>query len=195
VVFVLTFALGAAACRASVKGDASVTAGRGDEEAGDIDGPSEQPASGDNADNADVAMLGARHDLRLSPEIKTAKCRCLAVALGTPTNSAMSWRGTPASIDPRSQLVIAFSSDAQQCPGEPQGSLGASYWGYRMSGNDVVVVIEAARDGRPVTTGAIIPKPNGEGQVVVQPLTRDLPYGQSLSGGESCPLGNPGARR
>jgi hypothetical protein len=107
----------------------------------------------------------------------------------------MAWQTQPPSIDPETQLVIALSSAGLSCPGAPADSLGASYWGYRRRGDDVIVVVEAARSGRPITMGAIIPKPFGSGQVYVEPSSPGLVYGKPLSGAGSCKLGNPGPAR
>jgi hypothetical protein len=92
-------------------------------------------------------------------------------------------------------LSLALSSEGQTCTGEPKASRGASYWGYRISGNDVVVLVEAARDGRPLTSGAIIPKPVGGGQVYVAPASKKSPYGRGKDGSDQCKLGNPGVPR
>jgi hypothetical protein len=141
------------------------------------------------------ALLGARHDLRLRAGQGTASCECLSVALGGSRNRAMSWSAVPPELDESEQLSVALSSEGSACKGEPKGSLGASYWGYRLSGNDVVVLVEAARDGRPQTSGAIIPKPVGTGQVYVAPTSKKLPYGRALEGDGLCKIGNPGAAR
>jgi hypothetical protein len=68
--------------------------------------------------------------------------------------------------------------------------MGASYWGYEMSGNDVVVVVERAAEGRPVASGAIIPRPSG-GQVYLRAADKTVPYGRPMAGtGERCQVGN-----
>jgi hypothetical protein len=144
---------------------------------------------------AGAVLLGARHDLKLRPGQVTASCECLAVGLGGSHNSAMLWSAAPPDIDETTQLSIALSSEGQACQGEPKKSLGASYWGYRLSGNDVVVLVEAGKKGRPLTTGAIIPKPVGSGQVYVAPAFKKLPYGRALQGKGLCKVGNPGGPR
>ncbi|MDF3067984.1 MAG: putative secreted protein [Polyangiaceae bacterium] len=152
-----------------------------------------------SASSASVAagrvLLGARHDLKLRAGKGSTSCECLSVALGGSRSSAMLWSAVPPDIDESMQLSIALSSEGQACKGEPKKSLGASYWGYRLSGNDVVVLVEAARGGRPLTNGAIIPKPVGTGQVYVAPTSKKLPYGRALEGNGLCKIGNPGAVR
>jgi hypothetical protein len=140
-------------------------------------------------------LLGARHDLKLSAGKSTATCRCLNVALGAAQSPGMAWSSTPPQLDDSTQLSIALSSDGVDCKEEPKGSLGASYWGYRISGNDVIVLVEAARGGRPLTSGAVIPRPVGPGRVFVAPASKKLPYGRPLDGAGNCKIGNPGPIR
>jgi hypothetical protein len=140
-------------------------------------------------------LLGARHDLKLRVGKGTASCQCLSVALGGSRNGGMLWSAVPPDIDEGMQLSIALSSDGQACKDEPKKSLGASYWGYRIRGNDVVVLVEAARGGHPMTNGAVIPKPVGPGQVYVAPASKKLPYGRALEGKGLCKIGNPGQVR
>lgn len=140
-------------------------------------------------------LLGARHDLKLRSGKASASCECLAVALGGARSSGMVWSAVPPEIDDATQLTVALSSEGQTCKGEPKGSLGASYWGYKISGNDVVVLVESARGGRPLTNGAVIPRPVGNGQVFVAPAAKKLPYGRPLEGKGLCKIGNPGQVR
>jgi hypothetical protein len=107
----------------------------------------------------------------------------------------MAWSAGAPRLDESTQLSIALSSEGQACKDEPKQSLGASYWGYRISGNDVVVLVEAARGGRPLTNGAVIPKPVGPGQVFVAPASKKAPYGRPLDGKGLCKIGNPGQER
>jgi hypothetical protein len=202
-------------CQASVNADANVSGKGASAEAdadlhgsasaeaegkGEMSRSSVAPAAGDRANSvaslgASRVLLGARHDLKLRPGKATASCECLAVALGGAHGAGMLWSAAPADIDESTQLSIALSSEGQACKDEPKKSLGASYWGYRIAGNDVVVLVEAARDGRPLTTGAIIPRPVGQGQVYVAPAQKKLPYGRPLSGTGQCKVGNPGPVR
>jgi hypothetical protein len=146
-------------------------------------------------DGSDHVLLGARHDLKLRAGQGNAVCHCLSIAVGGSRLPALEWSGETPSIDDNTQLTLALSSEGQKCEGEPKGSLGASYWGYRIKGNDVIVLVEAARGGRPLTSGAIIPKPVGPGQVYVAPASRKVPYARPEGQAGMCKLGNPGKPR
>lgn len=132
----------------------------------------------------EVPLLGARHDLLLAEGAK-ASCQCLAVVLGQPTLQALIWTGRRPTTDPNTQLVIALSSDGVSCP---KGGSGGSYMGYRKQDGDVIVTVESAVAGRPVTQGAIIPRPDAGKQVLVEP-SGDIPYGRGLGGEARCALG------
>jgi len=180
-----------AACKASVS--ANVHAEGDVDDAQDFDEPMEESSASTDAflepQAADRAMLGARHDLALAAESLEANCTCLAATVGYPSNPAFFWQAVVPTIDASSQLVIAFSSNGLSCTQQPEDSLGASYWGYRREGDNIVVILENARHGRPLTTGAIIPRPVGAGSVYVAPLDKSVPYGRSLDGsGARCRL-------
>ena len=186
-------ALAAGGCRASAS--ASINSGAKTEVEEPVE-PVSEPRAAMAPASAEVALFGARHDLQLSSDRKNPTCNCVAIALGQPNDAGMKWEGPAPSIDPGTQLVIALSSEGVTCAEPPKEGIGASYWGYKESGDDVIVVLEVARLGRPVTTGAIIPKPAGSGQVLVQPASKGVPYGRSLSASEpACRLGNPGGPR
>jgi hypothetical protein len=155
------------------------------------------PGSGSAAAAQTVAgkpLLGARHDLALVLERATAQCSCLKVGLGQANRDAFRWKTEPPAVDNQTQLVVALSSEGSGCQ-DPKGSLGASYWGYRRRGDDIVVYVENAVQGRPLTSGAIIPKPVGDGQVFIAPAEKGVPYGKAADGKGNCKLGNPGAKR
>jgi hypothetical protein len=148
-----------------------------------------------DAPGSSRVLLGARHDLKLNSSSASISCQCLSVALGGAHAGAMRWSAVPPQLDDATQLTIALSSEGVGCNGEPKDSLGASYWGYRIAGNDVVVLVESARGGHPLTSGAVIPRPVGSGQVFVAPASKKLPYGRALDGAGQCKIGNPGTPR
>ena len=146
--------------------------------------------------NGQVTLLGARHDMSLVIEHANAACACLKVAIGSAPSAAFQWQGPVPTLNDETQLALALSSETMSCSDEPKGSSGASYWGYRISGNDVIVFVEGARSGRPRTGAAIIPKPVGDGQVFVAPAKSKMPYGRSLDGkSERCKIGNVPTKR
>jgi hypothetical protein len=192
-------------CKASVQGDASaeVSGEHADAELeAEIQKERALSASGDPDGRADVEivstsevpLLGARRDLALASDRASLTCSCLKLGLGQPTDPAFRWKSTAPSIDSESQLVVALSSEGMTCK-TLEGSQGASYWGYRRSGNDVVVFVESAVKNRPITSGAIIPKPFADGQVFAAPAFRREPYGRGPNGEARCKLGNPGPPR
>lgn len=195
-------------CRASVQGDASASAnGANAKLDADLDA---QVRAEQNSDGSTLRiaqsnrpapgtpggkpLLGARRDLTLAVDQAESSCSCLKVALGDETTPAFRWQSGAPKLDPETQLVVGLSSEGGGCPA-PKNTEGASYWGYRWSGNDVVVYVENAVKGRPVAVGAVIPKPVGEGQVFIAPRDAKVPYGRGSEGSKNCKLGNPGTPR
>jgi hypothetical protein len=180
-------ALLALSCGASVSGDASAKRVRADaEETPDLDKPVTAQDVASRATPAvaivDTPLLGARRDLSLVGDHANAACACVKVGIGGAQSAAFQWQSTAPHLSDDTQLAFAMSSEHQLCKDEPKGSAGASYWGYRISGNDVIVFVEGAREGRPRTSAAIIPKPVGDGQVYVAPAKKQFPYGRPLDG-------------
>ncbi|MEB2312531.1 MAG: hypothetical protein OZ921_06865 [Sorangiineae bacterium] len=135
------------------------------------------------------AMLGARHDLKLAAGARAAACSCLAAHVGPASDPAFSWEAAPPTLDAKTQLVVALTSEGVPCDAKTEGSLGASYWGYTRRGADVIVTVESARAGRPVTNGAVIPAPAPGGHVFIAPARRETPYGRPLVAGATlCQL-------
>jgi hypothetical protein len=178
---VIFVGVAAPGCRARLNANASLNTGaKQNEEFSDTsDGEKGQGES--DFDDADTALLGARHDLRLATTQGAATCKCLSVVVGGATAPGLVWQGPPPKMNAASQLVLGLSSEGAPCEGAPEDSLGASYWGYRLSGEDVIVIVESARFGKPITQGAIIPKPFGTGQIYIKPASANLPYGRPLN--------------
>ncbi len=133
---------------------------------------------------AEVALLGARHDL-MPAQGAPQPCACLTVAIGQPSSTELVWTGVRPTTDPSVQTVIALTSENVPCT---EAGPGASYMGYVKENGDVIVTVEAAVAGRPVTNGAIIPKPDSGKQIYVQPHGK-IPYGRGKAGEARCALG------
>ena len=182
------------ACQASVQAEANVNTGKSDKPLQDFDRPLEAPqvkeADAKEFSMEEYALLGARHDLSYSGPTK-ASCQCLAVALeDRATHNAFQWELEAPKLEPTTQWIIALSSNDVSCPAAPTGTLGASYQGYSVEGNDVVVYVEALGEGRPMTSGAVIPRPQGGGSVFVE--SAGAIYGKPLAGkGKRCKIAPP----
>ncbi len=151
-------------------------------------------ASGNGAaqPSAEAPLLGARHDLRLAPSVTQATCQCLAAVVGSPSAAGLSWMGPAPRIDRASQLVVDVGSEGIACPNNAKNEV-ASYKGYAVEGSDVIVTVETAQSGRPVTHGAIIPRPGAGGQVYVRPAAKQVLFGRALQGTGNCALGVGGS--
>ena len=202
----VAFALAAMSCQASVNADvkthAHADAEEGPEDAPDLDKPLSAKSLAAPATSAAAAgpeattLLGARHDMALVVQHANAACTCLKAAIGSAGSAAFQWQAGAPHLNDDTQLAMALSSESMPCDKEPKGSSGASYWGYRISGNDVIIFVEGARAGRPRTGAAIIPKPVADGQVYIAPAKKKLPYGRSLDGKDArCKVGNVPTKR
>jgi hypothetical protein len=189
-----------ASLNANVKTHVRQDAEQGPEDAPDFNKPSSAQAlaakSPPEAAPTEVTLLGARRDMSLVSANANAACACLKVAIGSSKSAAFRWQGSAPHLNDDTQLAFALSSEGMACTDEPKGSSGASYWGYRISGNDVIVFVEGARSNRPRAVAAIVPKPVADGQVYVAPAKAKFPYGRSLDGkGERCKVGNVPTKR
>lgn len=197
----LLLGLLAPGCGGSVQADARVSSdGKESDEPIEsynrpLDGPQKESAPVDDGfTHAGYALLGARHDLSyIGP--KTPACACLAVALRDQArDAAFQWELEAPHIEPSTQWIIALSSNDVPCDAPPSGTLGASYQGYGTEGNDVVVYVEALGEGRPMTYGAIIPRPKPSGSVFVD--SSNGVYGKPLDGkNKRCKLTPPGSAK
>ncbi|HET9954449.1 MAG TPA: hypothetical protein VFQ61_08090 [Polyangiaceae bacterium] len=149
------------------------------------------------SNKAEEVMLGARHDFSVKDSSGAIPCKCVGAMLGPPSSGKLQWRGDMPRTKPETQLVLALvPDDSPSCGVTTAGAGGASYWGYRMEGDDVVVLLENWNSARPRTLGAIIPKPVEGAQVYLAPVNPRFPYGTSTSdSGGRCALGNPGPKR
>jgi hypothetical protein len=126
-----------------------------------------------------MSLLGARHDLYLKGTAAQV-CSCLSIAAGQPSDPRFGWEAQIPAINPARELVLAFRNES--CAAAT-GLLGAAYRGYRTTETgDVVVMVEEAKDGRPRLYGAILPRPEGQGRLLIEPFPRTLPFGQPLEG-------------
>ncbi len=184
-----------ASADADAEANASMTSERTEPAPGetDLDKPVEvqSPVVPSSPVSRGPALLGARRDLSYQGP-KQANCSCLAVHLGEPDDAAFKWEKAPPQVDTTRQLVVGLSSDGVACDTDP--GLGASYKGYVVSGDDVVVMVERAHEGIPVQQGAVIPRPVGMGQVYVVAAEKGSPFGGAVGHPkERCAIELPAA--
>lgn len=205
---------GAVGCKASVNAEAKAgSSGSSADADANFEASAAGEADGDDLDKSKAAaagpdraatvaaatgpaLLGARRDLKFQGP-KQATCSCLAVKLGEPGDAAFAWEHGPPIVDGSRQLVVGLSSEGVSC--SENVGLGASYKGYQTPGNDVVVMVERAHEGRPVTSGAVIPRPIADGQVYVVAAEQGSPFGGTVGDPKQrckleLPAAAPGAR-
>jgi hypothetical protein len=196
-------ALAVSACRASVKGSASVNAAEAqveDDRKWEVPEPSASPsdtppeptpkpaprvAAAVTAAPAPpgVQFLGVVHDLSLSPAAsRPAVCRCLSVVHGAPSDPKFTWQaGAPAGD--HETIAIAIATDGVACPsGSPP--VRASISAIEREGTDIVLVLENIGEGRPIMRGALTAWSGPNGAIVVR-TRRDTPY-PAANGPEPC---------
>lgn len=133
--------------------------------------------------------LGVRHDLALAQTTNlTEKCSCLAVEVGAPGDPKFAWQGGEMpKLDTRDAIAIAITANGVTCAGGPAaGARRASISAVDRENDDVLVEIEEIPDGRPIASGAIIPKPGPNGAVYVRPKNRNVPYARGNGVGQRC---------
>jgi hypothetical protein len=149
----------------------------------DATGRPSTPQTGAASTNS-VALLGARHDVTLT-EDAPVNCKCLSAALGPETDPRFVWGGQRPVLDRGAQLVVGLRSTPGKCQKDESG---ASYTGYELRNGDVIVKVEAAVAGRPLTRGAIIPRPGAGKEVYIEPVG-NIAYGRGLGDEPRCSLG------
>jgi hypothetical protein len=148
------------------------------------------PAAGGMGPEAPRAStwFGVRHDLALasSPSSPSSKerCSCLAVEVGKAEDPKFQWAAGAPEVG-ADALVLAFSARGVECPGgsPDEKNRRPSISAVDQEGNDVIVEIEELASGRPLASGAILPKPASGGAVYVKARSSKLPYARAQGGG------------
>ena len=126
-------------------------------------------------------FIGVTPDLTLAPaSSREATCNCLALAHGQPGSSAFQWQGGPPAPTDDS-MAVAISGDGVECTWSEGEVPVPSIAGVERSDNDVVLTIEAAREGRPIMRGAMILRPGPNGALIVKGKGK-VPFGQRADG-------------
>jgi hypothetical protein len=137
----------------------------------------------DPKEDRQTAWLGVRHDLMLSKGPHEAHCNCLAVEVGPPTDPRFFWMGGSPDVGD-SALAVAIDGRGVACPGgDPDDRRRRpSISGVFVEGEDVVVEVEDLTQGRPLASGAIIPKPGPKGAIYMRPARAGASTGAPSAG-------------
>lgn len=164
----------------------------------DLSDPSMQPLEGsDNPERrSDAPMpitaapttqpteMRVRHDLMMAKNAPhEANCSCLSIVVAqAPTDARLMWIDAPPKLE-GDVAVVAMSSQGITCPGlSADTNTRPSISGVERDGADVIIVVEDLPQGRPVASGAVIPKPGPGGSVYVKPKGPKVLYGRPLAG-------------
>ena len=138
----------------------------------------------DPAEKTPTAVLGVRHDLMLSNGPHEARCACLSVEVGRAEDPMFFWAGGAPDIGVGS-LVIAVGARGIACPGgDPDDRRRRpTISAVDQDGDDTIVEVEDLPEGRPLASGAIIPRPGSRGSIYVRPRKGSGVYARSPGSG------------
>ena len=151
------------------------------------DGPerkSDAPTPITAAPTTPLIEMRVRHDLMMAKDSpREANCSCLAIIVAdTPTDPRLMWVDSPPKLE-ADVAVVTVSNKGIACPGLPADTTERpSISGVEREGADVVIVVENLPPGRPIASGAVIPKPGPGGSVYVKPKGPKVLYGRPLAG-------------
>ncbi|WP_437598358.1 hypothetical protein [Sorangium sp. So ce590] len=134
------------------------------------------------------SWVGVRHDLALARAAsRTERCSCLAVEVGGARDPRFQWAAGAPESTADNTLAVALSARGVPCPGGPadEESRRPSISAVDQEGNDIIIEVEELPPGRPLATGAVIPKPASGGAVYVKGRSAKVPYARA-AGGARC---------
>jgi hypothetical protein len=128
-------------------------------------------------------VLGVRHDLMLSEGAHPARCNCLAVEVGPATDPRFFWTAGAPTVG-EGAVTVALGARGVACAGgEAEDKRRPSISAVDMIGDDVIVEVEDLPEGRPLASGAVIPKPGPNGSIYVRPRKANMIYAKGAPGG------------
>ncbi|MGK4001753.1 hypothetical protein WMF31_03945 [Sorangium sp. So ce1036] len=140
--------------------------------------PRERPAT---------SWVGVRHDLALaSAASPKERCSCLAVEVGDALDPRFQWAAGAPEVG-ADTLAIALSARGVPCPGgaADEERRRPSISAVDQEGNDLVIEVEELPPGRPLASGAIVPRPAPGGAIYVKGRDAKVPYARA-AGGARC---------
>jgi hypothetical protein len=141
----------------------------------------------DTTEKGPTAVVGVRHDLMLSGTPHEARCSCLSVEVGRADDPNFFWAGGAPELH-ADALAVAVGARGINCPGgDPDDRRRRpSISAVDHEGDDIVVEVEDLSPGRPLASGAIIPRPGSRGSIYVRPRRGNMVYGRNPGVGGRC---------
>ena len=142
------------------------------------------PPSGQSSSlAAQSGLLGVRHDLMLADGAHTARCNCLAVEVGPATDPRFFWTaGAPATGS--GAVTVALGARGVPCAGgDADEKRRPSISAVDQIGDDIIIEVEDLPNGRPLASGAVVPRPGPNGGVYVRPRDAKVIYAKGAPGG------------
>jgi hypothetical protein len=130
-----------------------------------------------------AGLIGVRHDLMLSEGAHPARCNCLAVEVGPASDPRFFWTAGAPTVGANA-ITVALGARGVTCAGgEADDKRRPSISAVDQIGDDVIVEVEDLPQGRPLASGAVIPKPGPNGNVYVRPRNAKVIYAKDAPGG------------
>lgn len=128
-------------------------------------------------------LIGVRHDLMLSKGAHSTRCNCLAVEVGPATDPRFFWTAGAPTVGPNAVTVALGARGVTCAGGDAEDRRRPSISAVDQIGDDVIVEVEDLPQGRPLASGAVIPKPGPNGSVYVKPRDAKVIYAKGAPGG------------
>ena len=128
-------------------------------------------------------LIGVRHDLMLSQGAHPTRCNCLAVEVGPAADPRFFWTAGAPTVGANA-VTVALGARGVPCSGgDADDKRGPSISAVDQIGDDVIVEVEDLPQGRPLASGAVIPKPGPNGSVYVRPRNAKVIYAKGAPDG------------
>jgi hypothetical protein len=146
--------------------------------------PTPLPQDGAPTGASVSAFLGVRHDLMLSNGAHPARCTCLAAEVGPAEDPSFFWSGGAPDLGPNA-LALAIGARGVDCPGgapddtQRRPSISA----VDQENSDIIIEVEDLPQGRPLASGAVIPRPGAGGAIYIRQRRPGQVYARGAPGG------------
>jgi hypothetical protein len=128
-------------------------------------------------------FLGVVSDLSLTQaSTRAPACRCLAVGYGLPADPKFAWKQGPPRVE-TGTMAVAIAADGVACSAPGYAPLRASISAVERAGDDIVVVVENVREGRPPCTARSWSRRAARARSRAR-ARRGAPYGAPAGGGQ-----------